>query len=146
MTRRTIVLMRGLQGSGKSTWARAWVAEDPAGRVRVCRDDLRAMMRDGVHLGPVTETDVVAVRDAIIRTSVARGLDVVVDETTLPYRKVSQMLDVAFRCKAELVIQDLRGVPLETCIARDAARPEPIGADVIRGCYEQHIAKTGDPR
>ena len=39
-----IILCRGIQGSGKSTWARKWVLEDPEHRVRSNNDDIRNML------------------------------------------------------------------------------------------------------
>ena len=36
-----IILTRGIQGSGKSTWAKKWVEEDPEHRVRWNNDDFR---------------------------------------------------------------------------------------------------------
>ena len=39
-----LILTRGIPASGKSTWAKAWVQEDPQRRVRVNRDDLRRML------------------------------------------------------------------------------------------------------
>jgi hypothetical protein len=42
-----LVITRGLPGCGKTTRARAWVAEDPSRRVRVNRDDLRTMLSGG---------------------------------------------------------------------------------------------------
>lgn len=143
-----IVLLRGLPGCGKSTWARAWVAADPAGRVRVCRDDLRAMMRNGVNIDGVTERAVLAARNAIISAAIREGLDVVVDETALPETTVEAVRRLAVRCKVRLVIEDMRGVPLESCIARDAARPAPVGEDIIRGYHAVHLRKaaTGDPQ
>lgn len=41
---RKIILTRGIPGSGKSTWARAWVEESPETRIRINYDDLRNMM------------------------------------------------------------------------------------------------------
>jgi hypothetical protein len=35
------------RASGKSTWARAWVGEDPKRRAEVNRDQLREMMHGG---------------------------------------------------------------------------------------------------
>ncbi|WP_397517910.1 AAA family ATPase [Rhodococcus opacus] len=40
-------LTRGLPGSGKSSLARLWVQQDPEGRVRINRDDLRAELPHG---------------------------------------------------------------------------------------------------
>lgn len=38
-----LIITRDLPASGKTTWARSWVAEDPIHRTRVNRDDIRAM-------------------------------------------------------------------------------------------------------
>ena len=44
MTKPKIILCRGIQGSGKTTWARKWVLEDPEHRVRFNNDDIRNML------------------------------------------------------------------------------------------------------
>ena len=38
-----LILCRGIQGSGKTTWAKQWVLEDPEHRVRFNNDDIRNM-------------------------------------------------------------------------------------------------------
>jgi len=73
----TIVVLRGLPGSGKSTWAREYVALNPDARVRVNRDDIRAMLfgrYDGVD-----EKTVSQVEEATVLAAVEAGRDVVVD-------------------------------------------------------------------
>ena len=35
-----IIVLQGIPASGKSTWARQWVSEDPEHRVRFNRDSL----------------------------------------------------------------------------------------------------------
>ena len=39
-----IILCRGIQGSGKTTWAGKWVLEDPEHRVRSNNDEVRNML------------------------------------------------------------------------------------------------------
>lgn len=39
-----IILTRGIPGSGKSTWAKTWVAESPETRIRLNWDDMRNML------------------------------------------------------------------------------------------------------
>lgn len=39
-----IILTRGIQGSGKSTWAKKWCEEEPLKRIRWNNDDFRRMM------------------------------------------------------------------------------------------------------
>lgn len=43
---RQLVICRGIQGSGKSTWAKQWCHEDPEHRVRFNNDDVRNMLGD----------------------------------------------------------------------------------------------------
>lgn len=38
-----VIICRGIQGSGKSTWAKQWVKEDPNHRIRINQDDFRNM-------------------------------------------------------------------------------------------------------
>ena len=51
METKKLILTRGIPGSGKSTWAKAWVAENPERRVRLNWDDMRNMM--GPLLGSI---------------------------------------------------------------------------------------------
>lgn len=46
METRKIIICRGIQGSGKSTWAKQWCHEDPEHRVRFNNDDIRNMLGD----------------------------------------------------------------------------------------------------
>lgn len=39
-----LIITRGLPASGKSTWAKQWVLEDPEHRVRINQDDIRLML------------------------------------------------------------------------------------------------------
>lgn len=51
-----IILCRGIQGSGKTTWARKWVLEDPEHRVRFNNDEVRNMLgkyRDSKRENPI---------------------------------------------------------------------------------------------
>jgi predicted kinase len=128
-----LVVTRGLPGCGKTTRARAWVAADPARRARVNRDDLRAMLHAGAWRGGDTEEQIVAVRNAAIGTLLRHGVDVVCDDTNLPRRTVRDLGALAARHGARLQVWDMTDVPVEVCVARDAAREHPIGAAVIRG-------------
>src|SRR5262245_2266838 len=136
----TLIITRGLPGSGKSTRARAWVAEDRAGRARVNRDDLRGMLHDGVWAGHDTETQNIGARDVLISSLLRRGLDVVCDDTNLPQRTARDLANVAAACPATLEVWDLTDVPLEVCIERDAARSRTVGEQVIRDLHRRYLA------
>ncbi len=140
-----LVITQGLPGCGKTTYARAWVAEDRRGRARVNRDDLRAMLDHGTWIEGVTEPRVLAARDALILALLAAGLDVICDDTNLPQRTVRDLAGLAERASAGFKVVDLTSVPWTECIQRDAARTDkpPVGGPVIRAMYEQHLKAPG---
>lgn len=140
----TLTITRGLPACGKTTWARAWVARDPTHRARVNRDDLRAMVHDGVWLGQDTEKQIVAGRDATIRALLRRGVDVVCDDTNLPQRTARDLRRLAVVAGAEFLVVDLSDVPVGECVRRDAVRDRPVGESVIRDMWNRHV--RGRPR
>ena len=74
----------GLSGSGKTHWSQAEIMRHPAGAiVRVNKDSLRAMAHQGRFAGKQTEAQIVAMRDALVRSMLLRQVDVIVDDTNL---------------------------------------------------------------
>lgn len=133
----TLTITRGLPGSGKTTRAKEWVAEDPTHRARINRDDYRAML----HGGYVDqERQINAVRDAAISALLRRGVDVVADDTCLPSRHARDLRRLATLAGAEFQIWDLTDVPVEVCIERDAARTATVGEKVIRDMHTRYLA------
>jgi predicted kinase len=123
----TLFVTRGLPASGKTTKARAWVAEDPERRARVNRDDLRAQLHDSTFIkrsadSPGTERAVQAARDAQITALLKAGIDVVSDDTNLPSRSARDLRKLAVSAGAEFEVWDLTDVPFDVCVARNAER------------------------
>jgi predicted kinase len=137
-----LIVTRGLPGSGKTTWARAWVAEAPERRARLNRDDVRAMLH-GRRLGtPQQEAMVTAVQHAGIRALLDAGVDVVADDTNLSDPAIAAFSRLAADAGARLQIQDLTGVPVDECVRRDAQRTGPgrLGERTIRRIHAEHTA------
>ena len=132
---------RGLPGSGKTTFARAWVEEDLVGRARVNRDELRVMLHNGRHEGDMTEGTVVNARDAMICMLLDWGISVVVDETALPERTMDDLRAIAADCGVEVTVTDLRDVPLDVCLTRNAIREHPVPEEKIRDMHARYIAQ-----
>ena len=59
-----VIMMRGLPGSGKSTYAKSLLAETPNAYKRINRDELRAMF-DNSHWSKGNEKYVKQVRDLL---------------------------------------------------------------------------------
>lgn len=140
----TVVICRGLQGSGKTTWAKKWVNEDPEHRIRINNDDIRAMFGDKWTKG--IESLVRISREYILYFAMDRGFDIVVDNMNLADYNIAEIRDmIAHHNKwenasdantYEMTIQ-LFITPIDECIARDALRESPIGEKVIRETYER---------
>lgn len=81
-----IILCRGIQGSGKTTWAKQWVLEDPEHRVRFNNDDVRNML--GKYWVPNREVLVYAMKKQFIITSMKEGYDIVIDNMNLSPKEV----------------------------------------------------------
>jgi predicted kinase len=136
-----LIITRGLPGSGKSTAAAAWVLACPDWRVRINRDDLRDMGH-GRRLGTgAQEAIVTGLQESGARTALSHGTSVVVDDTNLRNGDVNRWARLAAEAGADFEVWDFRNVPLEVCIARDAARDDldRVGEDVIRDMHERHI-------
>lgn len=132
----TVIVTRGLPGSGKSTWAKAWVAEDPENRVRVNRDDIRFMLF-GKYWG-VDEDMVSAVEEATVRRALKAGKDIVIDATHLKAAYVKKWARIHPVEVKEFVVD------VEVAVERDRTRDRVVGAEVIRRLAKQfHLKPNG---
>ena len=141
----TLVLLRGLPASGKSTWARQYVASHEAGRaIRLNRDDLRRSLIDPDYRVPIytAEQRITAVQRQAARDALLAGVNVVVDDTNLRLKFAREWATLAQECGAELDVRDFTDVTVDQCIARDARRGgvERVGEDVIRGMHAKFLA------
>ena len=149
-----IILCRGIQGSGKTTWAKQWVLEDTEHRVRFNNDDIRNML--GKYWVPSREKLVLDLKKQFIMSSMMAGYDIVIDNMNLnpkevefyknyieAHNRIMKELDeetkLSFKddTKYELEFKDFF-TPLQECIERDSKRPNQIGEDVIRKTYEKY--------
>lgn len=123
-------LTRGLPGSGKTTFARAWVAEDPDHRVRVNRDDIRELLHGPGRFGGSTESATTSVSHTSIRQFLRKGWDVICDDTNLNNRNLRNLVGIAEQTGAELVYHDFP-MSVDDAIAADAQRETQVGPVVI---------------
>ena len=148
-----LILCRGIQGSGKSTWARQWVEKDPEHRIRINNDDLRNML--GPYWIPAREDLVANTKRNIAMDAIQRGYDIIIDNMNLNPKEVKFWQDLVdshnnyitnpdviqpawLQWEYEIEFKDFFNVSLEECIHRDSLRENPIGENVIRNTYEKY--------
>ena len=146
-----LILCRGIQGSGKSTWAKAWVAEDPEHRIRINNDDLRNMF--GPYWIPSREDVVTHAKQTIVTYAMGKQYDIVVDNMNLNPKEVQYWTNVVNYYNGytktgehyEIEFKDFF-IPLEECIRRDSARTNPVGEKVIRDTWKRykHFIQTSE--
>ena len=144
------ILTRGIQGSGKTTWAKAWVAEDPENRIRINWDDLRNMF--GVYWIPSREPLLTEVTRRAVEEAMSRGYDIVIDNMNLNPKTIKYWEQFVHTNNLdpdsysyEIEFKDFF-IPLEECIKNDAKRANPMGEKVIRDTWRRykHFIQTSD--
>lgn len=139
-----LIICRGIQGSGKSTWAKEWAKEDPKNRVRFNWDDMRNMM--GEYWVPERENTGImkTLRTSFLNEMMQRGWDIVIDNMNLNpedwefYEEIVKSFNENYPdIKYEIEYKDFF-TPVEECIRRDAMRPNPIGEQVIRSTWKRY--------
>lgn len=145
-----ILVLRGLQSSGKTVFAREWVKEAPDTRVRFNRDDIRNMF--GKYWAPERENLIDQMYLAFLNEAMLNKYDIVIDNMNLNEQYIKDIkqnvgefndwaalsaLDVRY----EVEIKDFFHVPLQICIDRDAQRDNPIGEEIIRNTYNKYKDK-----
>lgn len=136
-----LILCQGIQGSGKSTYAKKWAEEDPEHRVRLNYEDLRNMM--GTYWVPSREHMLKSMEKIFLSEALKKGYDIIIDNMNLNPKTIKGYQDLvdewnkAYDNKYELE-RVLFDTPVEECIRRDKARPNPIGEVVIRRTWNTY--------
>lgn len=135
-----IVLCRGIQGSGKTTWAKQWVLEDPEHRVRFNNDDIRNML--GKYWVPSREHLISDIKKDFMVSAMEFGYDIVVDNMNFNPKEIEYYENLVDSTLGYMNCYSLEYkdffIPLEVCIERDSKRENPIGEEVIRKTYERY--------
>ena len=133
-----IILTQGIQGSGKTTWAKAWVAEDPEHRIRINNDDITSMW--GQPFGtPRLYERLRNARLFMIALAMDFNLDIVIDNMNLSDSSLKEVQKLVEVTDYTIEYKDFTKVPLEVCIERDSKRENPIGAEIITNTYNKYI-------
>lgn len=137
-----LIICRGLPASGKTTWAKEWVMEDPEHRVRINLDDIRSML--GKYWVPAREPVVSAIQQEAILAAMNFGVDIVIDNTNLNRKVVDDYIKVANKFKYLVEYKDFFNISLGECLRRNVIRNASLPKDaqiadtVIVGMYERY--------
>jgi predicted kinase len=141
-----VYFLKGLPGSGKSTWAKKFQTEQARrGRVikRINKDDLRSMIDNSVH-SKEREKFILELRNSIMRTCLINGYDVIIDDTNFHPKHeeaIRNIVECDFK-NVDFEIVDFTDVSLQTCIQRDAIRENSVGRAVIMDMYNRYLKQT----
>lgn len=135
-----LIITRGLPASGKSTWAKQWVLEDPEHRVRINQDDIRLML--GKYWVPSREKLVQHIQEEALSEALLKGYDIIIDNTNLN-KKVLDQFNRLIRTfeDYEIEYKDFFDTPLSVCIERDKNRDLQVTEKVIRSFYNNYKDK-----
>jgi len=135
-----IIITRGLPASGKSTWAKTTVANNPDKINRVNKDDLRTMLNSS-KFSKNNEKYIIQLRNQIILSTLDSGKDIIVDDTNLNPIHIEDITNlVKDRINVKIEIKDF-DTDFDTCVLRDSQRPNPVGYQVILDMAKKWIKK-----
>ncbi|CUT04734.1 AAA family ATPase [Candidatus Chrysopegis kryptomonas] len=140
ITPRTLVVLCGVAGSGKSTFAKKFFKRTQI----VSSDHCRAMISDNPANQAVSK-HAFELFYFIIEKRLLVGRLTVADATSLSKETRRQLIEIARKYGFRVVII-IFDIPVELCIERDQKRPRKVGEQVIRNQYVNFLeAKKSIP-
>jgi predicted kinase len=134
---RTILVLRGLPGCGKSTFAKELLKKEPDRWKRFNRDDLRAMVDDS-RWSKDNELFIVEIQEILVKAALHAGYDVVLDNTHLVPQTINKIYKLAESIGDVKVIEKGFNVSIQECLSRNALRtgvarvPDKVIHDMAR--------------
>lgn len=141
---RTLLLMRGAPGAGKSTWIR----EHGLQNYTVCPDDIRLLCSTPelqatgevkISQNQKNEQQVWKILFQLLEYRMSRGEFTVVDATCSKTRDMQQYKDLANQYRYRIYIVDFTTVPLATCLTQNKMRPaiKQVPQEAIENVYSR---------
>ena len=146
----TLVILRGLPASGKSTWARKTAATTP-NTVVVSLDGLRRMTAGSLAAYHQRRTDrteqlIVRAAHAMACDALRKGVNVVMDAQNATVERVRALVGLAADCDADVQTVAFPA-SLDTLLERNRARAEDdrVPEEYLRAQYERYADTIDTP-
>src|SRR5688500_11083906 len=111
-----LTIIRGVSGSGKSTWARNQNA------MVVSRDQIRLDVAPDVRKPMDVDRELVTlIEESAVAGLLSKGRDVIVDDTNITWRYVTRLAEIGWANGADVEVK-VFDVPLEQCIKNNDHR------------------------
>ena len=130
-----VKILIGGPASGKSIWASEFALRNEKW-IRVNRDDLRMMLKTQNVCDPKVESLINDIQDEIILNSLAKNLNVIVDNTNLKQSRIKQIVKLVEH-KADIEFQ-VFDISLDKAIERDSKREKKVGENSIRDMFKTY--------
>lgn len=124
-----LIITVGVSGSGKSTWAKKWVREDPASRVWVCPDVLRGILGSD-DSDQSKNYQVFQVAHTMAEYLLKTGFNVVFDATSVSVRARKTLAEIAVKTNSKLVAV-VFDIPIDIAKKRNQGRDRKVPDSVI---------------
>lgn len=146
----TLVILRGLPASGKSTWAHKAAATTP-NTVVVSLDGLRRMTAGGLAAYHGRRTDrteqlIVRTAHAMVCDALRKDMNVIMDAQNATMERVHALVGLAADCEADVQTVAFP-VPLDTLLERNRTRAEDdrVPEEYLRAQYERYADTIATP-
>lgn len=136
-----MIITRGVPASGKSTFARNWVAEMPDERVEINRDNIRLALGFPLLGTHEQENMVTMVQDKMMAMAFKSGTNIIISNTNLRARFVKDLIRMGMAHDYTVEVMDF-DVPLDELLRRDAARDKSVGSEVIETLHQRFNTRS----
>ena len=130
-----LLILKGIPASGKSTFAKQWVEEDPKTRIIVNRDSIRRSL--GVYWVLSREGLINELEYETVKIAMSWGYDICLDATNLNSKYFNTWIKLAENEDYEIEYKQF-DISLEEALKRDKNREFPVGENVIINFYNKY--------
>lgn len=131
-----VVICCGIAASGKSTWAKQFVKDNPSW-IRVNRDDIREMIKSNFVLNSKGEDYVTVIQSEMIDSALMMNYNVIVDNTNLKVEYIEAICEqVKYKADVEFKFFPIE---LKEALKRNWKRDRIVPDDIINRMYDQYL-------